>query len=467
MAQAHIDEATIAAIATPPGPGGIGIIRISGVAALPALARIFKPSSRSGRLVNRKMHHGWVVTPETGVPIDEVLAVYMQAPHTYTREDIVEIHCHGSYLVLQEILTLILSTGENLRLADPGEFTKRAFLNGRIDLTRAEAVIDLLQAKTREGREFASVQLGGRLHEMVMAIRDSLIAVRAILEVAIDFPDEEVEIIDQDSLARQLQTGVLAPLEALLALSEKGRIYRDGIAVVIVGRPNVGKSSLLNCLLREERAIVTPVPGTTRDTIEEFLDIKGIPVRIIDTAGIRETCEEVEEIGIRRARQKLSDADLVLFMIDGAEALEEADRSLFDSICGKSVIVVCNKMDLVPERDGSEYMQAFPGLPVVRISARTGAGLADLEKAVYNSVTDSDSGWDPGHECVPNLRHRVSLSGALAAAENARDGLLRQAAPDLLAVDLQSVLEHLGDIVGETTTEDILDTIFSRFCIGK
>lgn len=466
MAQGHIDEATIAAIATPPGPGGIGIIRISGAGALPVLKRIFKSDART-EFVNRKMHHGWVSNPETGVPVDEVLAVYMQAPHTYTREDVVEIHCHGSYLVLQEILALILSADNNIRLADPGEFTKRAFLNGRIDLTRAEAVIDLLQAKTREGMQIASVQLGGRLHEMVMAIRGSLITVRAILEVAIDFPDEEVEILDQESLARQLQTGVISPLESLLALSEKGRIYREGIAVVIVGRPNVGKSSLLNCLLREERAIVTPVPGTTRDTIEEYLDIKGMPVRIVDTAGIRETSEEVEEIGIRRAREKLSAADLVLFMVDGAEGIIDADRILFESIREKSVIVVSNKMDLVPLGDCSEYRHAFRGLPVVGVSARTGHGLADLESAIVSAVVGSSSGWDPGHECVPNLRHRASLSAAIVAAQNALEGLLRHEAPDLLAVDLQSVLDHLGDIVGETTTEDILDMIFSRFCIGK
>ena len=467
MKPGHADDATIAAIATPPGAGGIGIIRISGQAALPVLKKLFVAKSAKSGLESRKLTYGWIVSPFDSTPVDEVLAVFMPAPHTYTREDIVEIHCHGNYFVLEQILSLVLAADSDVRLADPGEFTKRAFLNGRIDLTQAEAVIDLLNARTREGVQLATAQLQGGLHDQVMAVRAALLGVLAIIEVAIDFPDEDVEILDSRHFAEKLKRDALIPLNELIASAEKGKIFREGISVVIVGRPNVGKSSLLNSLLREERAIVTAVPGTTRDTIEELIDIKGIPVRVVDTAGIRETSEAVEEIGIRRAREKVAGADLVLFMCDASQDIAPEEQTLFESIKEKQPVLVVNKIDLAPKCDLREYQTTFPGIPVAAVSAKTQQGIAGLEDLLFEVVTGDDGGWDPGHAGVPNLRHRASLVKGAEAVARVTSGLEEDRSPDLLAIDLQAALDHLADIVGETTTEDVLDMIFEQFCIGK
>jgi tRNA modification GTPase len=456
-------EATIAAIATPPGPGGIGIIRVSGSLALPILTAIFAPKCGAATLRSHRLYYGWISNPRTGQPIDEVMAVFMQAPATYTREDVVEIQCHGSYLVLQDILGQVVALGAVL--AGPGEFTKRAFLNGRIDLTQAEAVIELLQAKTREGLGLAMSQLQGTLGTMVSGIRGALLYLRAIIEVAIDFPEDDVEIMHTGDMGRRLEQDVLAPLRRLICSAGRGRIFRDGISVIILGRPNVGKSSLLNALLREERAIVTAIPGTTRDTIEELLDIKGMPVRIIDTAGIRDNAEEVEEIGIVRARRKLAEADVVLLIVDGTEPPGPADTRLYESVGEKKILLVVNKTDIAG-RDAAPFAQAFPAVPLVAVSAKTHAGIPDLENALFAMVTGG-SNWDPGFSCVPNVRQRAALEQALAAAEQVAVGLAADLPPDLLAIELQAALDHLGDITGETTTEDILDLIFDQFCIGK
>jgi tRNA modification GTPase len=458
-------EPTIAAIATPTGAGGIGVIRVSGSRALPILQRLFRPRRPQPEPTSHKLTYGWLHHPETGSPIDEVLAVYMRGPHTYTREDVVEIHCHGSYLLLQQILAAVLAAGA--RHAEPGEFTKRAFLNGRIDLTRAEAVLDLLEARTGQGLALAVGQLQGRLQERVEEVRQGLLELRAIIEVAIDFPEEDVEILNPAMLRRQLQERAEAPLGELIGASERGRIFREGISVVILGRPNVGKSSLLNSLLREERAIVTAVPGTTRDTIEELLDIRGIPVRIVDTAGIRETTEAIEEIGIRRARQKVAAADLVLLLVDGTEPPADADRALLASIGEQPALVVVNKTDIAPETHLAACRHAFPGYEPVMLSARTGEGLAALEEAVHAAVVGEPLSGDPAHACVPNLRHEAALRKTLAAVRAVIAGLDGGLPPDLLAIELQGGLDHLGEIVGETTAEDVLDTIFERFCIGK
>ncbi len=460
------NDATIAAISTPPGPGGIGIIRISGGHALRILHTLFEPRNPLQSFDSHKMYYGCVVNSESREPIDEVLAVYMRSPHTYTREDVVEIHCHGSYIVLQEILSQILSTNE-ARLAEPGEFTKRAFLNGRIDLTQAEAVAELLQAKTREGLNLAVAQLQGGLHNKIINIRDTLLSIRAIIEVAIDFPEDDVDILDPAEMLAKSHKGVKEPVKQLIASSQQGKILREGISVVILGRPNVGKSSLLNSLLKEERAIVTAVPGTTRDTIEEYLDIKGIPVKIVDTAGIRESSETVEEIGIKKARQKIESADIILFMVDASEALTEDDHALYRAVANRSLIVVVNKMDIADKVDLHEYNRAFSGHPAVAISAKENQGLEALESAIFDVVTVGMPPWDPGCASVPNLRHKAALKNALAATERFEDGVRRGLPPDLLAIELQTALDCLGDIVGETTTEDVLDMIFEQFCIGK
>jgi len=479
----EFNEATIAAIATPPGTGGIGIIRVSGPQSQAILQQLFQAKNPPQNFISHRLYFGAIVHPKTRQVIDEVLAVYMRAPQTYTREEVVEIHGHGSYLLLQEILAQIL-TFPSTRLAEPGEFTKRAFLNGRIDLTQAEAVAELLGAKTKEGASLAVSQLRGGLQGEIWGIRDALVAVRAIIEVAIDFPDEEVEILDGQALKARLTKEVQEPLARLLARADGGKVIREGVSVVIIGRPNVGKSSLLNCLLREDRAIVTELPGTTRDTIEECLDIKGVPVRIVDTAGIRETVEAVEEIGIRRARQKLAEADLVLLVLDGAEGLQAEDRTLFEvaadeaelsslpaqtklipSGC-KKVVVVVNKIDRVTALDFALYAETFRGVPIVAISATTGEGIRSLEEAVYEAATGGQGLQEPGI-AAPNVRHAAALQRALVAVQQIGEGLAADLPPDLLAIDLQAALAFLGDIIGETTTDDVLDMIFAEFCLGK
>lgn len=458
------NEATIAAIATPPGAGGIGIIRISGPLALPVLQKIFKSRKKQQDFRSRQMYYGWIASSDSPVPVDEVLVVYMQGPATYTREDVVEIHSHGSFIVLQEILDLLMARG--IRLAEPGEFTKRAFLNGRIDLAQAEAVVELLQAKTRQGSSLAMVQLQGRLGSELTRVRDCFLGLRAIIEVGIDFPEEDVEIIKPGEMEQQIVQECIIPLQKLIAAAEQGRIYSQGISVIILGRPNVGKSSLLNALLKEERAIVTAQPGTTRDTIEEYLDIKGIPVRIIDTAGIRKGADNIEEIGISRARQKLKSADLVLLLVDILGDINQEDKELFNLTADKKTILVLNKIDLRPEFSLNQWQLSFPHTPLAPISAKTLEGLPELEQTIFSAVCKG-TGWDPGHGCVPNVRQKTALSRTLEVAQKFRDGLNKGLPPDLLAIELQDGLDFLGEIVGETTTEDILDKIFHQFCLGK
>ncbi len=454
---------TIAAISTPPGSGGIGIIRISGEHSLPVLKEIFRPHDLNCRYRSHQLYYGRIFHPGKEKILDEVLAVFMQAPRTYTREDVVEIHCHGSFLILQQILEIILAAG--VHLATPGEFTKRAFLNGRIDLTQAEAVIDILSAKTRKGIDQAQAQLAGVLFQRIDTIRRTLLQILALIEVAIDFPDEDLEIIDHAELIDKLRLQVAAPLAQLIASADQGRLYRDGISVVIAGVPNVGKSSLLNALLQEERALVTAIPGTTRDTIEEYLDIEGMPVRIIDTAGIRENVEEVEELGILRARQSIQQADLVLFMLDGSREPGDADRLLFRAISGKPLITVVNKIDL---EKGSRLHLGGLGEPgkEVRISAKQQQGITELKKAIFSRVTGGREQWQE-EACSPNIRHKQALLAAYKACGRIEESLVSGSSCDLLAVDVQECLDQLGVIVGETSTEDLLDVIFRQFCLGK
>ncbi|MBU0484256.1 MAG: tRNA uridine-5-carboxymethylaminomethyl(34) synthesis GTPase MnmE [Proteobacteria bacterium] len=458
------DDTTIAAIATPPGPSGIGIIRVSGPSSLPIVKTLFKPHKNKTKLISHKMVYGWLIDPSSLLPVDEVMVVYMQAPNSYTREDVVEIQCHGSFLILQDILGRVLEAGAVL--AAPGEFTKRAFLNGRIDLTKAEAVIELLQARTREGLKLAVSQLQGTLFDKISSVREVLLSMRAIIEVAIDFPEDDVEIMDYVAFAASFDE-VIKLLAELIAAADHGKIFREGISVVIAGQPNVGKSSLLNSLLKEERAIVTAIPGTTRDTIEEYLDIKGMPVRIVDTAGIREATGEVEQIGIQRAREKQEEADLVLLMVDASKPLADIDHSVHLSVADKDLLLVLNKIDLAPDLDLTEYEKIFPDIPMVAISAKTHEGLNRLEEAIFNLVAGSSINWDPGHACVPNVRHKAALLRALSSASVVVEALRDRLPPDLVAIDLQAVLDYLGDIIGVTTAEDVLDMIFERFCLGK
>ncbi len=455
---------TIAAISTPPGAGGIGIIRMSGPASLPLLKKIFQPLDSGCAFDSHRLYYGRIVHPLEKKDLDEVLAVFMAAPKTYTREDVVEIHCHGNFLVLQSILELLISLG--VRLADPGEFTKRAYLNGRIDLTRAEAVIDILSARTRKGMDMALDQLGGSLYHQVDSIRRSLVEMRAVVEVAIDFPDEDIEIVQYDSLAAKVNEEVKIPLERLLRHAEDGRIFREGISVVIVGLPNVGKSSLLNTLLQEERALVTAIPGTTRDTIEEYLDIRGVPVRIVDTAGIRQGAGEVEMMGIERARKQIDQADLVLFMLDAERGISQEDRVLLESVRHKPLLLVSNKSDLAGAELDLTPLDLAEEVPSVVISAKEQHGIEELKNSIFKVVVGGREQWQE-EGCAPNVRHKAALAAALEAALRLRQGLEVRVTSDLLAIDLQDCLEQLNEIVGVTTTEDILDLIFEQFCLGK
>ncbi|WP_457573520.1 tRNA uridine-5-carboxymethylaminomethyl(34) synthesis GTPase MnmE [Desulfolithobacter sp.] len=455
---------TIAAIATPPGTGGIGIIRISGPLAPVILQKLFRPARPRSTFESHKLYYGTITDPD-GQILDEILAVHMRAPHTYTREEVVELHSHGSYLVLQSILAAVLKCGA--RPAEPGEFTKRAFLTGRIDLTRAEAVIDLLKAQTSDGVQLAVHQLQGELYARVERIRQGLVAILAVIEVAIDFPDEDVEILDLPQLRERLHREVEEPLARLLAEADRGRILRDGVKVVIAGRPNVGKSSLLNALLREDRALVTAVPGTTRDTIEEVVSIQGVPVFLVDTAGIREHADQVEELGIERARSKFQEADLILFLVDASRGMEAEDQTLYDSIAGKERIIVLNKIDVTARKDVELLEQRFAGEEIVCMSAREGRGLEILEERMARRFLGGDDRLQEQLACAPNLRHRLILEQTAQACTRLRQALDLTAPPDLLAVEVQAALDYLGDIVGITTPDDVLDTIFSSFCIGK
>ena len=455
---------TIAAIATPPGKGGVGIIRISGPLAPAILKKIFHSSRPRSHFSSHKLYYGSVIA-SSGDILDEALAVHMHAPHTYTREDVVELQCHGSYAGLQNILQAVLQLGA--RPADPGEFTKRAFLAGRIDLTQAEAVLDLLEAQTAKGAQLAAHQLQGELRFLLEGIRQELIAILAQLEVAIDFPDDEVEIIDKAAMLHQLDRTVLTPLSQLLRMAEQGKIFREGIKVVLAGLPNVGKSSLLNALLQEERALVTPIPGTTRDTIEETITLRGIPIHLVDTAGIRPHLDPVEAMGIDRARQKFSQADVVFFLIDTVSGFREEDRDLYDTIKDRKHLIILNKCDIADQDRQLELSRSFGSQPVVMISAKDRSGLEQLQDTLYHLVVGDGQDLCERMACVPNVRHHAVLIKVLATLQRFQGALAAGAAIDLLAVELQSALDDLGEISGLTTTEDVLDAVFSKFCIGK
>jgi tRNA modification GTPase len=453
---------TIAAISTPPGAGGIGIIRISGERARTIVQDIFVPADSSCGFESHRFYYGTIVDGRTNTLHDEVLVVFMRAPRTYTREDVVEIHCHGSFLVMRSVLELILEHGAEL--AAPGEFTKRAFLNGRIDLTRAEAVIDILSARTRKGVDLALEQMSGALYREVDTMRRRLVEIRALLEAAIDFPEDEIEIVDHSRLLIQLENEVAGPLTRLIDSSDTGRIVREGVLIVIIGLPNVGKSSLMNAILQEERALVTAIPGTTRDTIEEYVDINGIPVRIVDTAGIRDDGEEVEQLGIKRARESINRADLVLFLLDGSRTLLDEERSLFNSVSHKPIITVINKSDLPRVIERQKDPQIFEA--AIEISALTLDGFAALKEEIFTRITGGTEQWQE-EGCAPNLRQKAALEKTRRAVEQVSEGLRSGLTNDLIAVDLLEALEYLGEIVGETTTEDMLDVIFEQFCLGK
>lgn len=456
---------TISAISTAIGEGGIGIVRISGSKAIAIADKLF--TSRSGKQAEEILSHqavyGNIIDPESNEIIDEVIVLIMRAPRSYTREDIVELHCHGGPVPLRRILDLTLRLGA--RMAEPGEFTKRAFLNGRLDLAQAEAVMDVIRAKTDASLKVAVGNLSGQLSEQVKSIRQSVLGMIAQLEAAIDFPEDDIEEATAADVAKLINQ-VKRQLASLLAKAQTGRILREGLATVIIGKPNVGKSSLLNALLREKRAIVTDIPGTTRDIIEEYVNIRGIPLRIIDTAGIRDTADIVEKIGVERAKELVSQADLILLLLDWSAPLSPEDRSVLELLSDRRAIVLINKSDLPPKLDLSEVERYTEGRLVLKISVAQGEGLAELEQAIADIVYSGQVGQGEA-AFVNNLRHADALRQANERLTEAMTTIVAGMPPDCIVVDLRAAWEKLGEVTGDTVGEDIIDQIFSQFCIGK
>jgi tRNA modification GTPase len=452
-----IDD-TIAAIATPLGEGGVGIVKISGPEASSILEQLFVPLSTTRYLEPRRLIFGHIFDPQSGNVVDEVLAVIMPAPHSYTRQDVVEIQAHGGIVPLRHTLQLALMAGA--RLAEPGEMTLRAFVNGRLDLAQAEAVLDVVQARTEAALRVATEQLGGALSARVRAVRAQLVEILAYLEASIDFVEDEIPTQDVVAPLRR----VAGALQEILSTADRGLIYRHGIRAAIVGRPNVGKSSLLNALLRGDRAIVTPIPGTTRDTLEETINIQGVPLVLVDTAGIRaEAGDEVERIGVERSRSALDRADLALLVIDGSQPLTDVDADIVALISRKPVLVVVNKNDLPQVELPADLLPPGPRLSV---SALIGEGIQVLEDAIVElvlggAVTAAET------PLVSNPRHQASLNRALDHVGAAEGGHLGGLSPDLVAIDVREAVDALGEITGETVSEDLLEAIFSNFCIGK
>ena len=452
---------TIAAVATPLQPSGLGVIRVSGTEAVSLVEPLFKGRERPlKKAETHKLLYGWI--HDEGELLDKVLLVVMRAPHSYTTEDVVEIQCHGSPLVLRTILDLVLRQGA--RLAEAGEFTQRAFLHGRLDLTQVEAVADLIHASSEVGAKLAAQQLHGKLYQAIDIVKKQVVSIASLIEAGIEFPEEGLEFTQRKDCLQRLDHAC-ADLENMLSHAEQGRRMREGFAVALIGRPNVGKSSLLNTLLREQRAIVTTIPGTTRDSIEESVQIQGVAFRLTDTAGIRKTADLLETEGIRRTQIVRDKADLVLLILDSSEQLTEEDQTLINDVEQESTIVVLNKKDRLSAKLPAWY-EAISAMESVLISAKTGDGCDELEsclfaKATQGGLPEQDEIW------ITNRRQQQAAKNALAALQQAREIFENSDGEEFLAVDLRSCLNALGEIVGETTPDDLLGQIFSEFCIGK
>ena len=457
---------TIAAISTPLGEGGIGIVRLSGKDSIQIADSVFL-SPKDKTLTGSKSHrvlYGHIFDPQSGLNIDEVLITVMRSPHSYTREDIIEINCHGGMITLRKTLELVLQHGA--RLAEPGEFTKRAFLNGRLDLSRAEAVLDLIRSKTDESRRIALEQLQGGLFSKITSLRDGLTDVCVRIEAHIDFPEDEIETASRQELSDAMRL-VKNDLHGLLKTYEEAKFFREGLSTAIVGRPNVGKSSLLNALLQRDRAIVTETPGTTRDVLEEYLNIKGLPLRIMDTAGIRQVEDLAEKEGVRRSIKSIENADLVIAIFDGSEPLRKEDFEVMEKVKNKNTIYILNKSDLPAVADQNSF-SSFILHPssFLKISATRGDGIEELKDKIVDSCLKD---WKEEREglVISNLRHKTSIGHAAVSLEKAMKALTEDQPLEIIAIELRDSLDSLGEIVGAVTTEDILNKIFSDFCIGK
>ena len=451
---------TIAAISTPRGEGGIGIVRISGDKSFEILNKIFRKKSPNSDLGFSKFNYGFIYDEEK--IIDEVMIVRLKAPKTYTCEDIVEINCHGGNLITEKVLEIVLRHGA--RHAEAGEFTKRAFMNGRIDLSQAEAVIDLIHGKTEKSISLSMDQLRGDLKEKIQKFKKALLDVTAHVNVVLDYPEEGIDDPLPENLRINLEK-VFEEANILIESYDKGKKIKDGIKTVIVGKPNVGKSTLLNSILKEERAIVTHVAGTTRDIIEEIINIKGIPLVLVDTAGIRETEDIVENIGVEKSKEFIEKADLVLLVLDNSRKLEKEDKEVIEKIKenNKKVIVLLNKIDLPKKLDISEYN--FEN--IVEISAKNNIGIENMEDTIYSFIVDKNVENSGEKLIITNIRHKTALEKTKDSIKSIFETIDMGLPMDLISVDLKEALDSLSEITGEITSEDILDHVFGNFCVGK
>ncbi|MGE7666344.1 tRNA uridine-5-carboxymethylaminomethyl(34) synthesis GTPase MnmE [Ureibacillus composti] len=457
---------TIAAISTPMGEGAIAIVRLSGDEAVQIADKIFKsPNNKKlGEQPTHTIHYGHLIDPKTEEVVEEVMVSLMRGPKTFTREDVIEINCHGGIVSVNRVLQLVLKNGA--RLAEPGEFTKRAFLNGRIDLSQAEAVMDLIRAKTDRAMNVALGQMDGKLSKLINQLRQALLETLAQVEVNIDYP--EYDDVEEMTVPIMLEkcSWVRDEIEKLLQTSSQGKILREGLSTVILGRPNVGKSSLLNSLVQENKAIVTDVAGTTRDIIEEYVNVRGVPLRLVDTAGIRETEDIVERIGVERSRQVLKEADLILLVLNSAEDLSQEDERLFETIENMDFIVVVNKTDLPQKIDLDRVKELAGNRRIVTTSLLQEEGVRELEEAIaalfFEGKIESDD-----LTYVSNARHIALLHQAQSTIADAIDAAENGVPVDMVQIDVTRTWELLGEIVGDTVQESLINQLFSQFCLGK
>ncbi len=459
----ELETDTIAAISTPIGEGAIAIVRLSGNEAITIANQFFQGRDLT-KVDSHTIHYGKIIDPTIDQVVEEVMVSVMRAPKTFTREDVVEINCHGGLASVNRLLELALQMGA--RLAEPGEFTKRAFLNGRIDLSQAEAVMDLIRAKTDKAMNVAIKQLDGKLSKLIQRLRQELLETVAHVEVNIDYPEyDDVEQMSHDTMLLKTKE-VHQEIERLLQMAKQGKILREGIATAIIGRPNVGKSSLLNALVHENKAIVTDIPGTTRDIIEEYVNVRGVPLRLVDTAGIRDTDDIVEKIGVERSRQVLKESDLILLVLNYNQELTEEDIQLFKLVEDLEVIVLVNKTDLAQKIDLEKVNELVKGHPVITTTLIEEKGLDELEAAIAKTFFSGE--LEPGDlTYVSNVRHIQLLKQALAALDEAMNGMEANMPIDLVQIDVTRTWQLLGEIVGDTIRDSLIDQLFSQFCLGK
>lgn len=458
---------TIAAISTPEGKGGIAIIRISGPEALRVLERFFKRADETMSVFDMESHRlyrGQIFDRFSDRPIDNVLCVLMRSPHSYTGEDVVEIHSHGGYLVPRRILDTVFNNG--VRPATPGEFTLRAFMNGKMDLAQAEAVADVVNAQTDESLRQAEFQLDGLLSKKINEFKESILESLAEIEAHVDFPEDEIDPIKRELMSDRTEI-VINELKKLSITYDNGRIIKDGVYTAILGKPNVGKSSLLNRLIMKDRAIVSPFPGTTRDFIEESIVVNGIPLRLVDTAGLRASVDEIESVGIQHTKKKADEAEFIIAVFDGSMELDQDDLEIISGLRGEKSVLVINKLDIPQNLSDEQFHEHLPNHDIVRTSAKEGIGIDELKETIFQKLLGRRDKIDASEFIISELRHKIAIDKAIEGLYSFRESLSRGDSPEFLAVDLRYALHSLGNITGEVTTEDVLGRIFSKFCIGK